>query len=441
MSSRNFTYAVFGIGKSGKAAVRLLRAQGVPDSSISLVDAKLAESPIPGLRFFRGLSEVPPYDILVVSPGVPLSSPEIENAKKQGRQITSELSLAVETLANETTIGITGAMGKSTTSALIDFALRESGRDSFLGGNFGIPLADYAADVLEKKRMRAQYLVIELSSFQLENAGELKLDHAVLVSLASNHLERYDSKEHYFRTKWDMFRRTKKTIVLGSQSSELCETAHSKNFPFPSGLKVSWSEDPANLERLKAFSAPPLLAGTHNLDNIRLAAQVLWDLQAADALPALLKFPGLSHRLENLGRLSGVHFFNDSKATSIESVHRALETLIDSSFLGPSGTLHCLVGGRDKKLPWEKLGSFRGRPRVRFHFFGECGPEAQIKSGIPGKTYKRLEVVLRELRDAVAPGDLVLLSPGGTSLDEFRNFEERGDFFKMKIRESFGYES
>jgi len=159
---------------------------------------------------------------------------------------------------------------------------------------------------------------------------------------------------------------------------------------------------------------------------------MLEDLGVGAGLMGLYSFSGLSHRLENLGIVRGVEVFNDSKATSISSVHRAIETLVESR---PNKRIHCLVGGRDKKLPWETLLSFPNRERVLFYCFGECADLASRAAGIAGPTFVSLSAAVSYVAQLAQSNEIILLSPGGTSLDEFSNFEQRGDWFKARILE------
>ncbi len=438
MNRKSYRVALLGGGKSGRAAFRLLRHSGIPQSEICLIDHKSKDAIFEGLTSYSSLSEINLPEVLVLSPGVPLALAEIQEALRSGARLESEITLALPFLNNEKIIAVTGSMGKSTTTALIHFALEGSDHDAFIGGNFGFPLADYAADCLEKKRQPAEFLVLELSSFQLENCGDLKVDHSAIVSLASNHLERYESKADYFKTKWTILGRTKISAVLGSGSAELKAVAEDlKDFSIPHLLKTSWSENAEVEDALKTISKRPKLVGTHNWDNMRIAAQILMDAGLRASLPKLFDYPGLPHRLEDLGTRSGVRFFNDSKATSIESVRQALLTLKEEAGATKVSRVHCLVGGRDKKLPWENLKDFALEPGFVFHFFGECGELAMRRSEITGTISKSLAELLVILPSKVQAGDVVLLSPGGTSLDEFGNFEERGDYFRRFVEEDF----
>ena len=264
-----------------------------------------------------------------------------------------------------------------------------------------------------------------MSSYQLENYENLVSEISVFTSLTSNHLERYPSLQDYYKTKWFLAQRAKSYVLFNLSGGDLqAWVKENKNLQSLLSAPV-WTDrnDPA-LKRHALDQA--LLLGQHNQDNLAIAAKVC-DLLgwSEDAILALKKNPGLQHRLENLGLKSGVLYINDSKATTIESVETAI-----SSLLSIAGDLHVLLGGRDKNLPWSKLSRFTGHSKIHFYFFGECAKTAQESSQLPGLRFQSLGEALTSNPFCANPGDFVLLSPGGTSLDEFKNFEARGNFFK-----------
>jgi UDP-N-acetylmuramoylalanine--D-glutamate ligase len=191
-------------------------------------------------------------------------------------------------------------------------------------------------------------------------------------------------------------------------------------------------------ERMKKYSVTRTgMVGSHNLDNFSLALAVLEHLGVAqECLDAALAFPGLSHRLEKIGSSLGVTFVNDSKATAMDSVLQAVHSVLSEA---TCKQVRLLLGGRDKNLPWQELAPLAKRQNVICYFFGECAALAQQKSGLQGKKFAKLETALEKAFSNSVSYDWILLSPGGTSLDEFKNFEERGNFFKnWFLRKSSG---
>ncbi|WP_413576451.1 UDP-N-acetylmuramoyl-L-alanine--D-glutamate ligase [Bdellovibrio sp. HCB290] len=418
--------AIVGMGKSGDAAKRLLIACGVSSENILTFDGKLDSANYSDAS--KLMSEGKPQT-LVVSPGVPLAAPWIKDAQSKGIAITSEISLACSCLSTEKLIGVTGSVGKSTTVSLIQAGLEAFSKTGFVGGNLGIPFASYAADVVEKKRPVADWVVLELSSYQLENCAGLQLDHSAITYFTSNHLERYDSIEHYYQTKWNILGITRKTMLLNSEGGDLIEYSKGKT-PTPQ-LKII-SKNDSDLQSYQLQKAQ--LIGQHNQDNLALATALCREAGWPNsAIEGMKNFKGLSHRLENLGSIKGVRFINDSKATAMDSVVIAATAASDTLVSG--GTLFQLLGGRDKNLPWEQLSTLSKLPRAEFVFFGECRQVAQTKSGLAGNSFARLDEAIEYVLSKVKSGDTVLLSPGGTSWDEFKSFEDRGDFFKRKVAE------
>jgi UDP-N-acetylmuramoylalanine--D-glutamate ligase len=413
---------------SGKAALRLLRVSGATE--LSLYDDN------PGIGDYSDaaklLSEFRPKT-LVVSPGVPLSTPWIRSFEGA---VTSELALAFDTLRGERLVCVSGSLGKSTTVSLLGAGAQAVDANAFLGGNLGIPLADYAAAVLEGSRPRAAWAVLELSSFQLENMGRLACEGAALTFLSPNHLERYASLEEYYGVKWALLDRASKAVALNLNGGDLADYAARHGCGpgsalTPKGVPLGWTSretlPKGAVERMR-------LVGAHNADNLALAWSLASSLGWGErALDAMIAFRGLSHRLEALGYAGGLRFINDSKATSMESVLVAV-----SGALEAGGDVWLLLGGRDKKLPWEKLSELGRSPRIKTVFFGECGAHAQKLSGLAGPVAGKLADAVRVAKAGARSGDTVLLSPGGTSLDEFRNFEDRGRRFAEYVREVFG---
>lgn len=421
-----FTYlpkpiAIVGLGISGESASALLQYCGVLRTEIILFDAKSTASDYQDPA--KMIAEKAPKT-LVVSPGVPLSSEWIQKEKSKGTLITSELNLAYDLLENEKIIAITGSIGKSTTTCLIGEGLSSYLPETFIGGNLGTPLAQYALEKISNKRSPATWLVLELSSYQLENFSKLKAEHSVFTYFTANHLERYPDKNNYYATKWTLLNHTLKTVIFNNNGGELRDWLLVHPISLPHHLADR------NSDLMQKYSlANCALLGSHNLDNITVAAQVLELINApTTAFQKLCEFRGLPHRVENLGLHNGVRYVNDSKATTIESVLTAVNSTLES--VPSNKILWLLLGGRDKNLPWQDLQVLSQKANLRFVFFGECADKAKALTQLLGHSFPKLKAAVECLRGLVACGDTVLLSPGGTSLDEFKNFEDRGNQYK-----------
>ena len=417
--------AVVGMGMSGEAARRLLKLNRVKDDEIVTFDDK------PGAADFsdpqKMLDERKPKT-LVVSPGVPLSKDWIQDAKDHGALVTSELALGLQFLTSEKIIGVTGSVGKSTTVSLLEAGLKAFSPASFVGGNIGRPLADYVSDFLERKRAKAPWIVLELSSYQLENCGSLRCELSAITFLVANHMDRYPSLDAYYATKWELVGRTEKAVVLNRHGGDLVKFAKGRK----SDCEQLWTDQ--NDEELAACELQEAkLLGAHNQDNIAVAAKLAREAGWPEsAIQGMKDFPGLPHRMENLGLRQKIRFVNDSKATTIESVKTAAFGLYEQ--MDRKTQLVLLLGGKDKDLPWAELGELKKIQKLRPVFFGAVGEKAHRESGLGGEVFPKLKDAIAALHSIARAGDTVLLSPGGTSLDEFKNFEERGKFFAEQVR-------
>lgn len=421
--------AVVGGGLSGQAALKLLRAAGFPDEQVILFDAKEGKGQYSDAS--QMMMEVAPKT-LVVSPGVWLKTPWIQKAKSEGIHITSELSLACRVLQKEQVIAVTGSLGKSTTVSLLGEGAKVEDANAFIGGNLGVPFAEYAAGVLSGSRQRAKLVVLELSSYQLENCEGLKPELSVLTYFCSNHLERYDSLQEYYETKWRLVELTTKACVFNENGGDLAAFAKAKTPNGQSATQWLWTSAKRSLLGFEQLKSAQLI-GAHNKDNLAVAAAAAKALGWREfSVDAMLKFPGLPHRLENLGTHSQIQWINDSKATAMESVLTAAKSVHET--LLSTSQMWLLLGGRDKKLPWEQLQELSKLERCSFVFFGECATLAKAKSTLTGGVAVSLRDAVSIIRSKAKAGDIVLLSPGGTSLDEFKNFEDRGTSFAQMAK-------
>jgi UDP-N-acetylmuramoylalanine--D-glutamate ligase len=416
------SFVVIGIGKSGTAAKNLLLASGVSAASVHTFDEKNREADFTQWEQLNTL----PVGTLVVSPGVPLASTQMTALKNKGWKLTSEINLACAHLTDEILVGITGSVGKSTVTSLLGEALRADDPNAFVGGNLGIPFAEYALQLLKEKK-KAKYIAIELSSYQLENCSDLKLDYSAITFLSSNHLERYPSADAYYMTKCEIGAKTKNVCILNESSKDLVQ--YRSRIPG----KTEFVSYKASNE--KSFLEKSHLIGEHNLDNLTIALKLARHLQlSAQALETLTQFKGLCHRLETVGIFNGSLFINDSKATAMDSVLVATQAALTKT--DKTKKLYLLLGGKDKNLPWHELNVLAQYSNIHFIFFGQCGELAQLKSQLVGALYTKLGDAVKYILKNIQPGDVVLLSPGGTSLDEFKNFEDRGNYFKDLVKQS-----
>jgi UDP-N-acetylmuramoylalanine--D-glutamate ligase len=379
---------VLGMARSGQAAAAALEARG---AEVVRVDRSLGND--------TDTSLLDGIELLVKSPGVPGETPLVVEARRRGIPVWSEVELGYRLLGSTPVVGVTGTNGKTTTVELLGAIFRAAGRNVAVAGNVGTPLTA-VSDV--------DWVVCELSSFQLEDVHELSLRVAVLLNLEPDHLDRHGTYEAYRAAKLRIFERAGTAIVP-------------RGLGLP-GLEFS-PDDP--------LPAEPLIPGLHNREN---AAAATMAARAAgiddDAIATGLRtFPGVEHRLELVRELGGVRYVNDSKATNVAAARRGI-----AAYDAP---LRLILGGSRKGESFEPLAGALG-PNVRsVHLIGETAAElaralgaAGVRSELAGDLGTAVAAAAREAE----PGDVVLLSPASASYDQFENFERRGEEFRRLVQ-------
>lgn len=411
--------AIVGLGKSGTAALDLLLAFGFKTEELVTFDEKLNTANCATVDELLLRSP----KTLVVSPGVSLNRSWIQKLRASGVYITSEINLAASLLTAEKIIGVTGSVGKSTVVSLLGVGALSFDHSAFIGGNIGTPFCVYALEIL-RGRTSAQWVILELSSFQLENCKKLRLDYSIISFLSPNHMERYPSLDDYYRTKLFITEITRNICLFNSSSADGSQYSYFSKCDFKLFDAKSFGNDPL-LNKVQ-------LIGNHNRDNFCLAAELARVCTWPDSsLLEMANYRGLPHRLEFVAEVRGVTYINDSKATAMDSVLVATKACFEK--ISVTGRLYLLLGGKDKNLPWETLNQLAAEEKIIPVFFGACGLLAQQKSGLSGERFEKLGSAINFCQQRSKTGDFVLLSPGGTSLDEFKNFEERGNFFKTSV--------
>ena len=377
---------VYGVGRSGEAAAARLTERG---DEVVLVDRKLGNEDDLGL--------LDGVELLVKSPGAPPDAAIVRTARERDIPVWSEVELGFRLLPGTRFVGVTGTNGKTTTTALLGAIFSAAGRDVAVAGNIGVPLTAVRS---------ADWVVCELSSFQLEDVHEFACDVAVLLNLEPDHLDRYPSFAAYRDAKLRIFERARVKIV--PRGSGLAGIEFSADDPLP---------------------AEPLLRGAHNREN---AAAATAAARAAgiedDAIAeALRSFPGVAHRLELVGEVDGVRFVNDSKATNVAAARKALEAYADEP-------VHLILGGSLKGEDFGPLAASIGDNVRSIHLIGKASD--QLAAALGDRPYSRDENLANAVAHAArlaVPGDVVLLSPACASYDQFQDFEHRGDEFRRLV--------
>ncbi len=434
--------AVLGLGKSGVAAARLLKAHGVVVYASDAGQGAGVAAEAAGLVALGIAAEAGGHDLArigdavaaIVSPGIPPEAAALVTARAAGVEVLAEAELGLRCLPGTRVLAVTGTNGKTTTTALIAHLLQAGGLRAGSAGNIGRPLSEVALE-----SSPPDWLAVELSSFQLHDMPTLAPAAGVLTNLAPDHLDRYPSLEEYYADKARLFRNASPGSIWISNADDeevqkMVAGVPGRHQWFSTVYRSDgWYDRRGALLRLGGEPLLPRaelrLLGDHNVANAlaaALAASVA-GVGIAALAEGLRSFRALPHRLEPVREVGGVLWINDSKATNIASTEVALSAL-DRPYV-------LLLGGRHKGEPYTRLAPLLA-PRCRAVVaYGEARPlvVADLKGAVPVVEAGPFDEVLTEARRLASPGDAVLLSPACSSYDMFKNYEERGARFRAAV--------
>jgi len=436
---------VVGLGKSGVASALFLKSRGarvtvsdskpeaeLRDEILQLLDQGITvETGGHGDRTFRG------QDLIVVSPGVPVDAPQLDQARALGEPVIGEVELAAQFLTGPI-IAITGANGKTTTTTLAGEII--SGKlPTLVGGNIGTPAITFV-----DRATPNTWTVLEVSSFQLETIVSFRPRIAVILNITPDHLDRHKTFDNYLNAKARIFEnqqsqdftvlnaddpttaalgtRTRGQVFWFSRQKEVEKGAHVR------GGAIFFGDSKSEREVMLVSEIP--LKGAHNLENVLAAVAIgmLAGCQPTQIRQAVHNFKAVEHRLEFVATIAGVEYYDDSKATNVDATIKALESF--------PANIHLILGGKDKGSDYSLLNDLLRRRVKRVYTIGAAA--AKIESQIAGTTQivasQTLDNAVRQASKAAAPGDIVLLAPACASFDQFQNYEHRGGFFKQTVR-------
>ncbi|GIW45514.1 MAG: UDP-N-acetylmuramoylalanine--D-glutamate ligase [Candidatus Binatia bacterium] len=434
---------VLGAGVSGVAVARYLQERrgilvDLVDRAPDKVAAKCSNLPLPVRPEEHALESLHEVDLVVTSPGVAPTNAVLRRAVELGIPVWSEIELSYREL-DVPIVAVTGTNGKSTTTVLIGEICRQAGVHAFVGGNLGTPLIEAA--------YQPQYdlVVAEVSSFQLEWVHNFRPYVGVFLNLSPDHLDRYPDLDAYGAAKMRLFARqgSREFAVLNCDDPWVWGhregiAATVKGFSQQNARDADAVADGDTLRirdrQGRAWSldlSQSPLEGTHNRENILAAALTAHCLRLPEAAAqsAIRTIQPLPHRLQFVREWRGIRFYDDSKGTNIGAVEKSL-----TSFASP---IILLAGGYDKGGDYANLGPIL-RARVRHAvFFGAAGPKWAEQAGrfVPHTLVRHLKEAVRKAAEIAEPGDVVLLSPGCASFDEFENFAHRGRCFRQWVEE------
>jgi UDP-N-acetylmuramoylalanine--D-glutamate ligase len=447
MELRDKRVGVIGLAREGTDLARFLVAEG---AQVLVNDARPAEklgdrlAELGGLpiQFVLGghpLSPTLDVEQLYVSPGVPPELPLLEEARRRGVTLTSGTQLFFERCPAPI-VGITGSSGKTTTTTLVGRIFESAGRRAFVGGNIGVPLLNRLGEI-----HLDDWVILELSSFQLEPMT-VSPHIAAITNITPNHLDRHLTMEAYTAAKLQILNHQGHNDVAVLNADDPASRALRPNgqvIRFSIEREVEGAYLDGNTLVLLRDGRRQIVCrrdelqvpGLHNVANVLTACAVssAAGIEVAAMRVAALAFTGVRHRLELVAEIDGVRYVNDSIATAPERSLAALAVYAGTPFV-------LLAGGRDKHLPmdeWARVIAAGGRALVTF---GEAAPlieRAAREAGMPPERIHSAGTVDRAVtvaRSVAQPGDVVLLSPGCTSYDQYNDFVERGDHFAETVR-------
>jgi UDP-N-acetylmuramoylalanine--D-glutamate ligase len=432
---------VVGMKKSGMASAELLARQGATARATDLKsldelgDARelLGRLDIP---FARQTPEVfEGCGLIVLSPDVPADLPPLVEARRRGVPVIGEVELAAPFLKGET-IGITGSNGKTTTTSLVGHILRAAGVPVQVGGNIGTPVTA----MVESSRV-VGWNVLELSSFQLETISAFRAHIGLALNVTENHLDRHHTFEKYAAAKGRLFetQRSGDFAVLNAEDP-VCVRYAERTLATPQWFSsrrevspgASLCGDNLVLDGRTLMPAGEIpIRGRHNVENVLAAA-----IAAAragvkpEAIAAAVRtFQAVEHRLEFVRSVSGIDFYNDSKATSVDATLKALDAF--------AGGLWVILGGKDKGLDYSPLRAPLGAKARAALLIGAAAAKisSQLQGAVPLVDAETLDAAIAHAYANGQPGDTILLAPACASFDQFKSFEHRGEVFKHIVNQ------
>jgi len=437
---------VVGLGKSGIASALFLADRG---ARVAVSDTKSEEElhhEIPQLldhgivveAGYHGERTFKEQELIVISPGVPADVPQLSQARQAGIPVIGEVELAARYLKGQI-VAITGSNGKTTTTTLAGEIIAASGRETLVGGNIGTPAISFVESSTDDT-----WIVLEVSSFQLETIETFHPKIAVVLNVTPDHLDRHHTFENYAAAKSRIFENQNSSdfAVLNADDGTCSAMADKtqaavywfsrqravEHGAFVRGEAIVWRD--ADTEQTIMPIAEISLKGAHNVENVLAAvcAGMLAGADPADIRRAVANFKAVEHRLEYVATVRGVAYYNDSKATNVDATIRALESF--------PGGIHLILGGKDKGSDYSVLNPLLAKRVKRVYTIGSAASkiESQVK-GTQVISAGTIDNAVRRAGEAAVAGDIVLLAPACASFDQFVSYEHRGRVFKDLVRQ------
>jgi UDP-N-acetylmuramoylalanine--D-glutamate ligase len=448
MELKNKRVLVVGLGKSGIAAALFLKARGARVTVSDTRSAKALGEEIPRLLEAgimvesggHGLLTFRRQDLIVVSPGVPLETPEVAQAAALDMPIMGELELASRFLSGQI-VAITGSNGKTTTTTLIGQIFEDAGLPTRVGGNIGLPVIDLVAESTAET-----WNILEVSSFQLETVEQFLPRIALVLNITPDHLDRHKTFERYAAAKARITQRQgpedflilnaedKDTQLVAAKTSAqifwFSRVRRIKQGAFVHGESIFFLAKEGGKPEPILPVAEIALKGAHNIENVLAAvcAAKLAGIASDSIRKTVAAFQSVEHRLELVRTVAGVEYYNDSKATNVDATMKAI-----ASF---PGGIHLILGGKDKNSDYTELAPLLRERVLTVYTIGSAAEkiERELAGVVKIKQAETLDKAVKEAAAVAKPGEVVLLAPACSSFDQFESYEHRGRFFRDQVQ-------
>lgn len=432
--------AVLGLGKSGIACANLAVSKGytvfASDSGKARTHKEMKLNKKVELEFGKHSSKVLESDIIIKSPGLPNNLEILMQARKRGCLILSELEFALNFAKPKKIVAVTGTNGKTTTTTLIYKIIKSGNKNTFVAGNIGFPISEVVTRLNSKS-----ILVLELSSYQLEDSPFFKPDISISMNITPDHLKHHHTMANYIKAKANIFvNQTKQDYAIYNYNDKHLKKSivktKAKIFDF-NNLKtrngIFYKDKIIYIKKSGKIAAklvPQInIPGKHNIDNIlaSVMASYLAGTKISTIEKEVSKFKGVEHRIEFVKEINGVKYYNDSKGTNVDSTKVALESF--------DKNIQLILGGQDKGSPYKPIFNLIKKKVKNIFLIGEATNiiKKQLKGSAPMVECETLKNAIKKIYSVAQKGDIVLFSPACASFDQFNDFEHRGKEFKKFV--------
>lgn len=430
--------SVVGLGKSGIACANLAIKKGyevfASDSGKNRTHSQMKLNKKVNVEFGQHSDKILDSDFIIKSPGLPSDLPIFKAAKKRNIKIMSELDFALKFIKPKSIIAVTGTNGKTTTTTLIYKIIKKQYTNTVVAGNIGYPITS-----ITNKVNNNTILVLELSSYQLEDSPNFKPTISVSLNITPDHLKHHKTMKNYIKAKDNVFiNQTNKNFAIYNGldkyiKKEISKTK-AKKFVFNAISKNSINYNDGKIyikdnNKKIEFDVNIKIPGRHNIDNILAAimAAYLSKVKIENIQKVINSFKGVEHRIEFVKEIKGVKYYNDSKGTNVDSTKVALESF--------DKNIQLILGGQDKGSPYKPIYNLIRKKVKNIFLIGEATPiiKKQLKGSASMIECNTLENATKKIYSVAQKGDIVLFSPACASFDQFNDFEHRGKVFKELV--------